>query len=122
MKDFEYLNIHNVNTLHFVIVEVNGYIEEINKYLIFASTDKNKEVLTKFTELWDWTKNMIERSNDKPGEYGKEFMKIKFNSDDSLPLNKILKLHNLAIVIQSVFEENNKYYPQLFLDECLYEL
>ena len=53
MKDFEYLNIHNVNTLHFVIVEVNGYIEEINKYLIFASTDKNKEVLTKFTELWD---------------------------------------------------------------------
>ena len=85
MKDFEYLNIHNVNTLHFVIVEVNGYIEEINKYLIFASTDKNKEELTKFTELWDWTKNMIEKSNDKPGEYGKEFMKIKINSDDSLP-------------------------------------
>ena len=122
MKDFEYLNIHNVNTFHFVIVEVNGYIEEINKYLIFASTDKNKEVLTKFTELWDWTKNMIEKSNDKPGEYGKEFMKIKINSDDSLPLNKILKLHNLAIAIQSVFQENNKYYPQLFLDECLYEL
>ena len=122
MKDFEYLNIHNVNTLHFVIAEVNGYIEEINKYLIFASTDKNKEELTKFTELWDWTKNMIEKSNDKPGEYGKEFMKIKINSDDSLPLNKILKLHNLAIAIQSVFQENNKYYPQLFLDECLYEL
>ena len=49
-------------------------------------------------------------------------MKIKINSDDSLPLNKILKLHNLAIAIQSVFQENNKYYPQLFLDECLYEL
>ena len=38
----------------------------------------------------------------KPGEYGKDFMKIKFNSDDKLPLNEILKLHNLAIVVRSI--------------------
>ena len=49
-------------------------------------------------------------------------MKIKFNSDDSLPPNKILKLHNLAIVVRSVFQENKKYYTQVFLDESLYEL
>ena len=49
-------------------------------------------------------------------------MKIKFNSDDNLPLNKILKIHNITIVIRSVFEEDGKYYPQFFLDECLYEL
>ena len=49
-------------------------------------------------------------------------MKIKFNSDDNLPLNKILKLHNLTIVVRSVFQENSRYYPQVFLDECLYEL
>ena len=48
-------------------------------------------------------------------------MKIKFNSDDNLPLNKILKLHNLTIVVRSVFQEN-RYYLQVFLDECLYEL
>ena len=47
-------------------------------------------------------------------------MKIKFNSDDDLPLNKLLKLHNLTIIVRSVFEEDGKYYPQLFLDECLY--
>ena len=52
-----------------------------NKYLIFASTDKNKEILTKYTELWDKIKiliecNSIERINDKPGKYGKDFMKI----------------------------------------------
>ena len=41
-------------------------------------------------------------------------MKIKFNSDDNLPLNKILKLHNLTIVVTSVFQRENKYYPQLF--------
>ena len=49
-------------------------------------------------------------------------MKVKFNSDDNLPLNKILKLNNLTIVVRSVFQEDNKYYPQIFLDECLYEL
>ena len=49
-------------------------------------------------------------------------MKINFNSDDNLPSNKILKLHNITIVIGSVFQEDNKYYPQVFLDECLYEL
>ena len=49
-------------------------------------------------------------------------MKIKLNSDDSLSLNKTLKLHNVTIVVRSVFEEDSKYYPQVFLDECLYEL
>ena len=49
-------------------------------------------------------------------------MKIKYKSDDSLPLNKTLKLHNLTIIVRSVFEEDGKYYPEIFLDECLYEL
>ena len=49
-------------------------------------------------------------------------MKMKFNSDDDLPLNKILKLHMLTIIVRSVFEEDAKYYPQIFLDECLYEV
>ena len=49
-------------------------------------------------------------------------MKIKFNSDDNLPLDETLKLHNLTIVVRSVFQEDNKYYPQIYLDECLYEL
>ena len=49
-------------------------------------------------------------------------MRIKFNSDDNLPLNKILKLHNLKVIVRSVFEEDGKYYPQVFLDERLYEL
>ena len=49
-------------------------------------------------------------------------MKIKLNSDDNLPLNNPLKLHNLTIIFRSVFEEDAKYYPQIYLDECLYEL
>ena len=58
----------------------------------------------------------------KPGEYEKDSMKIKFNSDNNLPLNKTLKLHNMTIIIRSIFEEDGKFYSQDFLDECLYEL
>ena len=49
-------------------------------------------------------------------------MKIKLNSDDNLPLNKTLKLHMLTLIVRSVFEEDDKYHPQVFLDECLYEV
>ena len=79
-------------------------------------------MLIKYTELWDKIKNLIEYNLIKAGEYEKDFMKIKFNSDDNLPSNKILKLHNMKIIVRSVFEDNGKCYPQIFLDECLYEL
>ena len=49
-------------------------------------------------------------------------MKIKFNSDDDLPLKKYLKFCIMVIVARSVFHEGNKYYSQIFLDECLYKL
>ena len=49
-------------------------------------------------------------------------MKIKFDSDDNLPLNKILKFRILTIIIRNIFEKNDKYHPQIFLDECLYEI
>ena len=49
-------------------------------------------------------------------------IQFKFNSDDNLPLNKTPKLHNIAIIIWSIFEEDCKFYPQIYLDESLYEL
>ena len=70
--------------------------------------------MTKYTELWDEIKKSIKKINNKSGEYGKDFMKIKLNSDGSLPLNKTLKLHNVRIVVRFVFEEDSKYYLQVF--------
>ena len=58
----------------------------------------------------------------KENDYGKNYMKNKFSSDDDLPLNKPLKFHNMTIIIRSVFEEDGKLYPQVFLDDTLYEL
>ena len=58
----------------------------------------------------------------KENDYKKHYMKIKYNSDDNLPLNKPLKFHNMTITIRSVFEKDGKLYPQVFLDDTLYEL
>ena len=49
-------------------------------------------------------------------------MKIKFDSDHNLPLNTVLKFCLLTIIIRNVFEKNGKYYPQIFLDDSLYEI
>ena len=96
-----------------------------NRYLTLVSTVKTKEVLIKYAELWDNIKNLIKAiQGGEACDYGKDFMKIKFNSDsdDNLLLNKILKIYNMTIVIGSVFQEDGKYYLQVFLDECLYGL
>ena len=46
-------------------------------------------------------------------------MKFKFDSDDIPTLNKILKLHNLTIVVRPVFQEDSKYYPGIFFFFCM---
>ena len=124
-KTDHYENIYSVSLLYLIIGKVNGCIEEKNesKYLVFDSTDENKEVLEKYTEVWDGIKNEVETINGgKKGEYDKDFIKIKFNSDNNLPLDKPLKLHLLAIIVMCIFEEDSKFYSQLYLGECLYEL
>ena len=79
--------------------------------------------MRKYTELSDEIKYLIQAINvGEADEYDKEFMKIRFESDDNLSLNKTLKLHMLTLVVKSVFEEDGKYYSQIFSDECLYEL
>ena len=120
----DYKNITSVNPLYLIINDVDGYIEENNKnkYLSFVSTDNNKEVSKKYIKLWDEVKYHIQTINDDEfGEYGKDYMKIKFYSDDNLPLYKIIKFSVLTIIIRHVFEKDGKYYPQIFLDYCFYE-
>ena len=114
-----------MHPLYLRINHAGRYIEERNgnKYLIFNSVDENKEVLKKYADVWDGIKNKIKVINgSKESDYGKDYIKIKFNSDDDLPLNKPLKFHAMTIIIRSVFEEDGKLYPQLFLDDTLYEL
>ena len=67
-----------------------------------------------------WVK--LKKIDDDWLEYTKDYTNIKFNSDDNLPLNKQLKFYNMTVTIRCVFSEDNKLYPQVFLDGALYSL
>ena len=118
-------NINSVNPLYLMIDEMIGHFEgkNENKYLVLDDEDKSKEVSKKYEEFWEGVKKEIETINrGKKIEYGKDFQKIRFKSNDDLPLNKPIKLHLLTIIIRSIISENGKLYPELFLDDALYEL
>ena len=118
------MNINSVNPLYLGITRVNGYIEEkdSNKYLVFDSTDENKELLKKYNDVFNGIRDKITEVNSNKCDYVKECMKIKFSSDYDLPLNKSLKFRLMTITIRHVFEEDGKRYPQVFLHNTLYEL
>ena len=120
----DYENIYSVNPLYLTIAHASGYIEEkgVNKYLVFDSTDENKELLKKYNDVFNGIRDKIKEISSGECDYEKDYMKIKFNCGDNLPLNKPLKFHLMTITIRSVFEEDGKLYPQVFLDDSLYEL
>ena len=67
--------------------------------------------------------NIISKKiNDNESEYVKDYMKIKSNTDDDIPLNKQLYFPTVTVIIRNVFEKDGKYYPQVYLDDCLYEV
>ena len=106
------------------IDNTSGYIEEINedKYLVFDVRDENKELLKRYDDVFNGLIDKIKKIDDDWLEYTKDYTKIKFNSDDNLPLNKPLKFYQMTVTIRCVFSEKNKLYPQVFLDEALYSL
>ena len=118
------MNINSVNPLYLSITRVNGYIEEkgMDKCLVFDSTDENKELLKKYNDVFNGIKDKIKEINSSESDYEKDYMKIKFNSDDDLPLNKSLKFRLMTITNRCVFEEDGKLYLQVFLDDTLYKL
>ena len=106
------------------IDNASGYIKEdwTDKCLIFDSTDENKELLKRYDDVFNGIMGKIKKIDDDWLEYTKDYTKIKFNSDDNLPLNKPLKFYQMTITIRCVISEDNKLYPQVFLDEALYSL
>ena len=81
----DYENIYSLNPLYLTISHASGYIEgkDINKY----SIDKNKGLLKKYN-IFNGIRNIIKKTSGDECDYEKDCMKIKFNSDDDLPLNK----------------------------------
>ena len=115
-------NINSVNPLYLMIDKMIGHFEEKsgNKYLVLDDVNENKEVSKKYEEVWEGVKKEIETINGgEKIEYGKDYMKIRFKSNDDLPLNKPIKLRLLTIIIRCVISEDGQFYPQLFLHDAL---
>ena len=114
-------DINSVNPLYLRIDNASGYIEEINgnKYMVFDDADENKEL--KYDDVFSGIMGKIREIDDDWLEYSKDYMKIRFSSDDNLPLNKSLQFYNITVTIRCVFSEDNKLYPQVFLDDALYK-
>ena len=88
---------------------------------MLVPTNESKEI-KKYERLWSKMRDLIRSITKNSNNYDEKYVKVKFNSDDDLPLNKMIEIYNVAIVATAIFYENNKYYPQYFLDEYLYNL
>ena len=124
-------DINSISPLCLVVKHLFGRTEKIqgssDRYLVVD--ENNKEVINVFDKLWNFIKDEINRlikRNDKM-TFGNtdnkinEYDKLRFSSDVDLPLDTLIEFHMLTIVINCVIENGNKYYPEIYLDECLYK-
>ena len=81
-----------------------------------------KKKINKYKELWIKIRDLFRSVTKISNDYDKKYIKIKFNSDDELSLNRTIEVSIKIIVARVVFHESNKYYPKVFLDECLYKI
>ena len=105
VKDSKYVKINSVNSLCLIFIKVNGFFEEVNenKYLSLFPTNDSKEKVNKYDKLWSKNRDLIRSINKTSNDYDEKYMKIKFNSDDELPLNKMIKISSMIIVVTAVF-------------------
>ena len=124
--DYDY---DTINPLYLVINRLIGYIEEIeessDKYLVVVNSICNKDIIGVLNTVWGSTENKIEdKINPIPNNYPnikiKDHDKFRFNSDIDLPLNTSTEFRSLVINVSCVIEKDNEYYPEIYLDKCLY--
>ena len=108
-------NVNSVNPLYLMTNRIKGHFEEVDedKYLIISS--ENVDTMQKYQKVFDVIKEVLKKIND----YSQP---IKYDTDDNIPINKIIYFPTITIIIRSVTKKDDKYYPQLFLDDSFYEV
>ena len=105
--------------LHFLIDRLIGFIEEIDgsndKYLVVVSSLRNEKIIDTLDKVWLSIKDKI-----NPSIKIKDYNKFRFNSDIDLPVNMIIEFRSLLINVSCIIEKDNEYYPEIYLDDCLY--
>ena len=121
-----YLEDNNIKQgpFYFGINDVYGYFEENNgkKCFDIDNTYNNKKILQKYMLLWDDIKDIIRDKGGKPSsDFVKDNMTFKFDTDDCIPLGKVVLKFDIVILLKSVIEKDFDYYPQVYLEECQYK-
>ena len=113
-----YIN-YNKDLFYLVIDNLKGYlkINDDNKYLTIIFTSESQKMM--YETIWKEIKKLI---NNEISDYSKDYTVFKFDSNDVLPLDSIINIHSLAIITRYVFKDDNKYYPQIYIHSCWYEL
>ena len=113
--------VNSVNPLYFIINTVYGSISEKNgvKYL---NVDKGDSLLKKYDQVFSGIKYHVRNISDEEVNFNRDYDKIKFLSDNSLPLNKLIYFPTIVVVIRCAFKKDDIFYPQVYLDDCLYQI
>ena len=114
---------NSVNPLYLRIKDMKGQFKKVKgdnvRYLIIFG---DADVLRKFANIQKSIRAKIEENTGRIVQYDRDYLRIKFEHNDNLPTDDIVKMHLVTIIIRSAFAQNGKLYPQLFLDDVLYEL
>ena len=114
-----YIKYSTLRPFYFVINRLIGYIEEIegssDKYLVVSSSLRNSNITSVLNKIWRSIENKI-----NPIIKIKDCNKFRFNSDINLPLNTTIEFRSLVINVSCIIKKDNEYYPEIYLDECLY--
>ena len=124
--DYDY---NTTKPLYFVINRLIGYIEETegssDKYLVVGRSVRNKNIKSSLDNIWSSIEIKIKdmtypHINIYPNIEIKDYNKFRFNSDIDLPLNTIIEFRLISINVSCVIKKDNEYYPEIYLEECLY--
>ena len=107
--------------MYLLINRVYGSISEKNGNK-FLTIDKGDSVLKKYDQVFSGIKHHINKTDDSEVVYNTNYDKIKSLSDDSIPLNKLIYFSTITVVIRCAFKQNGVFYPQVYLDDCLYQI
>ena len=113
-----YINF-NKNPFYLVIDDLKGYFKENNDNKYLTMIFKNKRQKMMYTRIWKEIEKVINEV-DKFSNYDKNYDIISFDTDEISSLNSIINIYSITIIIKSVFKDNNKFYPQIYLANCMY--
>ena len=116
-------NINSINPLYLILKDVNCTVEKIegssDRYLVIDLS--NKDVLNAFDDMFNFISNKINKiDGDDTQVYG--YIRLKSNSDVNLPLDKLIKFHTLTVTVACVIRKANKFYPEIYIDEGIFEI